>query len=75
MQLYISREKSGALHLAELGLEAGRQASRRNLKFFKLALDQLFDFQLSFAKVQHSLSKYNAFLKLFSGKHYSKAVL
>ena len=42
-QLHISCEKSGGLHLAELGLTAGSPADkkfRRGSKFQKLAVDQ-----------------------------------
>ena len=44
MRLYISREKSGGLHLAEPGLTAGKQAGwlpkfRQSPKILKLPLD------------------------------------
>ena len=70
-QLYIICEKSGGLQLAKPGLMVGSEAViHTKLKLKKLTVD--FDFPLCLAKVLHCFSNFNAFLVLFSGKHYYK---
>ena len=70
-------EISGALHLAQPGLTAGRQAVRqtkyrRISKFSKLAVGRNIRVVASLTKVQHHFSLTNAFQPVFSGKAYCK---
>jgi len=78
-ELYITYEKSGDLHLAELGLLADRQSGRQNLgeawNFKSLLQIEIFDFLLCLAKILHCFSNFNAFLTLSQGKHFYKVVL
>ena len=76
MQLYISYEKYGGLHLVEPSLTAGWLSGRQNyseVRKFKSLLQ--INFLLSVANAQHCFSKFNSFLMLFSGKYYYKVVL
>ena len=56
-------EISGALHLVQPGLMAGRQAGRRNTDEFRML-----KYSLRLTKVQHHYSLTNAFQLVFSGK-------
>ena len=78
-RLYITYGKSGGLHLAEPGLTAGRQAGRQAGSMsdkiwarYELAVDQNIRFSVLFNK--HT-ENFDAFLVLFSGKHYYNVVL
>ena len=75
-------EISGALHLAQPGLTAGRQAVHPsvcpadeiqvNFEFSKLAVGRNIRLVASLTKVQHHFSLTNAFQPVFSGKAYCK---
>ena len=70
-------EISGALHLAQPGLTAGRLAGcRRNTgefqNFQSWLLVEIFDLSLRLTKVQHHYSFTNAFQPVFLGKAYCK---
>ena len=69
-------EISGALHLAQLGLMAGRQAGRQNTGEFRnfqiRVLVKIFDLSFRLTKVQHHYSLTNEFQLVFSGKAYCK---
>ena len=77
--MYINCEKSGGLYLAEPGLTAGWQFSRRNLgeaSDFKCLLQiEIFDFLLSLAEVLHYFNNFDVLQTLFSGKYCHKVVL
>ena len=66
-------EISGALHLAQLGLTAGRQVADKmqvNFEIFKTnyIYTETFDFSLRLTKVQDHYSSTNAFQALFRVK-------
>ena len=67
---------SGALHLAQPGLTAGRQAGRRNTGEFRNFQSwlkvEIFDLSFRLTKIQHHYSLTNAFQPVFSGKAYCK---
>ena len=68
-------EISGILHLAQLGLTAGRLAGwQMKYKIFKVGcrLKYVFELSLHLTKVQHHYSLTNAFQPVFSGKAYCK---
>ena len=70
-------EISGALHLAQPGLTAGRQSIRQTKywlisKFSKLAVGRNIRLVASLTKVQHHYSLTNAFQPVFSSKAYCK---
>ena len=71
-------EISGALHLAQPGLTAGRQAGRPadeiqvNFEIFKVGCRSKYLTVASLTKVQHHFSLTNAFQPVFSGKAYCK---
>ena len=71
-RLYISCEKAGGQCLAEPGLTACSQADKIWAKFEVL---KAYCRSKYLAKVPHCFSNFNAFLMLFSGKHYYKVVL
>ena len=77
MPLYITCEKSGGLHLAEPSLMAGLQAGwltkfEQGLKFPKLAVDRNIQFSALFSQGTAFFSNFDAFLMLFSDKHFYK---
>ena len=69
-------EISGALHLAQPGLTAGRQAGwladkiQVNFEIFKIVYVKIFNLLLHLTKVQHHYSLTNAFKLVFSDKTY-----
>ena len=64
---------SGALHLAQPGLTAGRLAGRRNTGEFRTFQSWLYvDLLLCLTKVQHHYSLTNAFQLVFLSKAYCK---
>ena len=69
-----NHEISGGLHLAEPGLTAGSLADEIWARFQMLKACNI-QFPLCLAKLLHCFSKFNAFPKLFSGKHYHKVAL
>ena len=74
-RLYRTCEKSGGLHLVELGLTAGWLADKiwARLKFdFLLCLAEVLH---CLAEVLHCFSNFDAFITLFPGKNFYKVVL
>ena len=65
--LPLSCEISGALHLAQPGLTAGRQAGRQVGR-----LAEIFEFSLRLTKIQHHYSLTNVFQRVFLDIAYCK---
>ena len=63
MRLSMFCEISGAVHLALVGLTAGRLADKIqvNSKTLEFATDRDFDFSFCLTRVQHNCSSTNAF--------------
>ena len=82
--MHVVLEISGALHLAQPGLTAGRQADRQagrladeiqvNFEIFKVDCKSKYDLSFCLTKVQHHYSLINAFQPVFRVKPIARLI-